>query len=304
MDRIDAIRAFNRFYTRTIGVLGEGMLDSEYSLTEVRVLYELAHRERCTARELSDELGVDPAQLSRTLRRFEEARLIQREKSSEDARASDLSLTAHGRKIYGPLDARAREEIASLLGPMSVAEQKQLVGAMQAIESLLGAQQPATKETFILRAHRSGDMGWVVHRHGVLYREEYGWNEEFEALVAEIVAKFIKDFDPQVERCWIAERDGEVIGCVFVVKKSKTVAQLRCLLVEPSARGSGLGRRLVEECIRFAKEAGYRKMMLWTNSVLVSARKIYERAGFRLVEEERHQSWGHDLVGQNWEVDL
>jgi len=241
--------------------------------------------------------------LSRILRSFEERGLISRTPSGIDGRQSHLCLTKKGQKEFAPLNARASDEIAALLGKLSTAEQNRLVAAMQTIERLLSAQ-PGSETHYLIRQHQLGDMGWVVHQHGVLYAQEYGWDEQFEALVAEITAKFIRNFDPKRERCWIAEIDGENVGSVFLVKKSKTAAQLRLLLVDPKARGLGIGKRLVSECERFARQAGYRKIVLWTNSVLDAARHIYEEAGYRLIHEEPRHRFGHDLVGQTWELEL
>jgi DNA-binding MarR family transcriptional regulator/GNAT superfamily N-acetyltransferase len=301
--RVAAVRGFNRFYTQRIGVLSEGLLKSRFSLTEARVLYELAHRERPTATALRGDLGLDAGYLSRILRRFEQEGLLTRTPSKDDGRQSLLALTAKGRAAFAPLDARSRQEIGALINSLGQSEQARLVTAMTTIERLLGAPPP-NGAPYVLRPHQPGDMGWVVYRHGLLYAQEYGWDERFEALVAEIVAKFIADFDPKKEHCWIAERDGEIVGSVFLVKKSKTVARLRLLLVEPSARGLGLGSRLVEECLRFARQAGYRKITLWTNDILHAARHIYVKAGFRKVGSERHHSFGHHLVGETWELEL
>src|SRR5262245_47350935 len=298
-----AMRRFNRFYTRQIGLLEDGYLKSEFSLPEVRVLYELAHRDGPTAAELSRDLGLDPGYLSRILRAFETRRLISRTRSAADGRQSHLTLTARGRAAFGPLEQRSHEEIRAILATLPAREQARMVDAMRTIESILGGR-PEPKVPYVLRPHQPGDMGWVVHRHGTLYADEYGFDEQFEALVAEIVAAFVKHYDPKRERCWIAEKDGEPVGSVFLVKKSKTVAQLRLLLVEPNARGLGIGARLVAECLRFARQAGYKKITLWTNSILVAARRIYEEAGFRRVHAERHKSFGHDLVGETWERDL
>src|SRR5262245_13672072 len=264
---IEAVRGFNRFYTRKIGVLQEGHLGSPFSLTEIRVLYELAHRENPAAAELAQDLGLDPGYLSRMLSGFERRGLIEKKPSDQDARRSLLSLTAEGRATFEPLDIKARENIEHLLGELAPAARGRLIASMQSIERLLGAAN-GHREPYVLRNHRPGDMGWVVHRHGCLYSQEYGWDERFEALAARIAADFIQNEDPEKERCWIAERDGEILGCVFLVKKSKTVAKLRMLLVEPSARGLGLGSRLVQECEIFARQAGYKKIVLWTNSVL------------------------------------
>lgn len=303
---VEIVRGFNRFYTRKIGVLREGHLDSPFSLTEVRVLYELAHRESPSAAELAQDLGLDPGYLSRMLSGFERRGLIERKPSSLDGRRSLLSLTEQGRATFAPLDARAREEIERILGPLAPSARDRLITAMRSIETVLGetgAPEPSS-EPFILRTHRPGDMGWVVHRHGVLYAQEYGWDERFEALVARIVADFIQHEDPERERCWIAEKDGAIVGSVFLVQKTKTIAQLRLLLVEPGARGLGIGGRLVQECERFAREAGYRKIVLWTNDPLKDARRIYERAGYRLTREEPHTEFGEGLIGQFWELAL
>jgi len=301
---IHAVRGFNRFYTRQIGVLREGLLKSPFSLTEVRLLYEIAHRKYPSASELCQELGLDPGYVSRVLGKLERRGLVRRSASQSDARQSLLGLTAKGRGTFFALDARQSTEVAAMLRPLSPGGRSCLVQAMHAIENLLGAR-PEPKTPYVLRAHQPGDMGWVVHRHGVLYAQEYGYDERFEALVAEIAAKFIQHFDPKRERCWIAEKDGEIVGCVFLVKKSKTVAKLRLLLVEPSARGLGIGKRLVDECLRFARQVGYKKMVLWTQSELPAARHIYQQAGFRLLEEKPHRSWGRDdLVSQIWSLKL
>ncbi len=301
---IPAVRSFNRFYTRQIGVLREGLLKSPFSLAEVRVLYEIAHREQPTATELCQQLGLDPGYLSRILREFEKRGLVRKSVSRADGRQSLLGLTVRGRETFATLDARQNDEIATWLRQLPAPEQGRLVQAMRVIESVLGAG-PEPRTPYILRPHQPGDMGWVVHRHGVLYSQEYGYDETFEALVAEIAARFIQRFDPKRERCWIAERDGEIVGSVFLVKKSQTVAKLRLLLVEPSARGLGIGKRLVGECLRFARQVGYKKIVLWTQSELPAARHIYQEAGFRLVKQEKHRSWGRDdLVSQIWEMKL
>ena len=301
--RVEAVRRFNRFYTKQIGVLHEKLLRSPFSLSEARVIYELAHHEKTTATELRNELGLDAGYLSRLLRSFKKRGLIRKQSSQTDGRQNFLSLTERGQEAFSMLNARSRNGVGAMLGDFSTADQNRLVRAMQTIEELLGAQ-PEHKVPYLLRPHQPGDMGWVAHRHGVLYAEEYGWDEQFEALVAGIVAKFVQHYKPKQERCWIAEMEGEIVGSVFLVKKSRTVAQLRLLLVEPKARGLAIGTRLVNECIHFARQVGYRKIVLWTNSVLHAARHIYEKAGFRLVHEEPHHSFGHDLIGQTWELKL
>ena len=297
-----AVRRFNRFYTRQIGVLQEGLLRSEFSLTEVRVLYELAHRESQTASELGQALGLDAGYLSRILRGFSRQRMIARTPSKKDGRETLLRLTGGGRRTFEALDARSNTEVRAMLRALTQREQGELVGCMESIERLLGTHESQAPLT--LRPHRPGDMGWVVHRHGALYAEEYGWDERFEALVARIVADFIDQCDSKRERCWMAELDGEIVGSVFLVAQSKTIAKLHLLLVEPSARGRGVGRRLVDECIRFAQAAGYRKITLWTQSNLAAARRIYERAGFQLVQKEPHESFGHELIVETWELSL
>jgi DNA-binding MarR family transcriptional regulator/N-acetylglutamate synthase-like GNAT family acetyltransferase len=301
--RITAVRRFNRFYTRQIGLLQEGYLESPFSLSQVRVLYELAHQDKPTAAELSRDLGLDPGYLSRVLRGFEKRRLISRTRSEADGRQSHLELTARGQAAFAPLERRSHQEIGDIVARLPAPEQVRLVEAMHVIEGILGAR-PEQKVPYILRPHQPGDMGWVVHRHGVLYAQEYGWDERFEAMVAGIVKQFIERYDPKRERCWIAEKDGEIVGSVFLITHSKTVAQLRLMLVEPKARGLGIGSRLVDECIAFAREKGYRKITLWTNSILLAARHIYKKAGFRLVHKERHTSFGHALVGETWDLTL
>jgi DNA-binding MarR family transcriptional regulator/N-acetylglutamate synthase-like GNAT family acetyltransferase len=301
---IHAVRSFNRFYTRQIGVLREGLLRSPFSLAEVRVLYEIAHRRQPTATDLSKHLGLDAGYLSRILRGLERRGLVQKSPSQADGRQSLLGLTARGRDTFAALDARQSEEVAAMLHTLSGAQQTRLVQAMRDIETVLDPA-PTPRAPYILRSHQPGDMGWVVHRHGVLYAQEYGYDEQFEALVAEIAAKFIQHFDPKRERCWIAEKDGEIVGSVFLVKKSKTIAKLRLLLVEPAARGLGLGRHLVGECLRFARQAGYRKIVLWTQSELPAARHIYQQAGFRRIQQKKHRDWGRDdLISEIWELKL
>jgi len=301
--RIASVRWFNRFYTQKIGVLEEGLLQSRFSLTEARVLYELAHRDRPTASELARELHLDPGYLSRILRSFRRQGLIDRAPAATDGRRSHLALTASGETEFAPLDARSRAATAGLLAPLPEGAQRRLVAAMRSIEQLLDAVPPV-EEPFLLRPPGPGDIGWVIARHGAIYAAEYGFDIRFEALVAEIAAEFVTHLDAARERCWIAEKDGAPVGSVFLVRDADSVAKLRLLLVEPAARGLGIGRRLVEECIDFARAAGYRKITLWTQSILVAARRIYDAAGFQLVETEPHHSFGHDLVGEYWERPL
>jgi DNA-binding MarR family transcriptional regulator/N-acetylglutamate synthase-like GNAT family acetyltransferase len=301
--RTEAFRHFNRFITKKIGVLQKRFLGSPYSLAEGRVLYELARRDRSTATQVRAELGLDAGYLSRILHNFEKHGLISRETSAADARRSHLWLTPKGRKALAPLNGRARVQISTLLKELNDEDQARLIGAMRLIQKLLGAPMEKSP-TIVIRNHQIGDMGWVVQRQGVVYGQEYGWDEQFEALCAEIVARFLRQFDAKRERCWVAEMDGEKVGCVFLVKKSEKVSQLRLLLVESAARGYGIGGRLVDECIRFARQVGYRKMILWTNDILHAARHLYEQRGFRLIDQEKHHSFGHDLVGQTWELRL
>jgi DNA-binding MarR family transcriptional regulator/GNAT superfamily N-acetyltransferase len=301
--RVGEVRRFNRFFTRRIGVLREGLLHSPYSLTEARVLFELARGEEVSASELSHELGLDPGYLSRILVRFEQGGLLDRVISESDGRRRLLRLTAAGEDAFAELDRRSREEVSGMLEGISERDQRRLLEATRTIEEILGGDG-STPEPYLLRPHEPGDMGWVVQRHGALYAREYGWDERFEGLVARIVADFIGGYDPSWERCWIAETGGKNVGCVFVVRESDEVAKLRLLLVEPEARGAGLGSQLVAECVTFARERGYRRLVLWTNSVLHSARRIYEVHGFELTEEEEHLSFGADLVGQNWALEL
>jgi DNA-binding MarR family transcriptional regulator/GNAT superfamily N-acetyltransferase len=303
-ERVEAVRRFNRFYTRKIGVLQEGLLGSPLSLTEGRVLYELSQREPATASELAQELGLDSGYLSRILSGFDKRGLIEKRVSERDARQIILTLTNPGREMFAAINARSHGEIAAMLGDLGGSNQARLVAAFETVERLLEDRVRGGEPSYILRPHQPGDMGWVVHRHGVLYAEEYGLDERFEALVARIAATFIENFDARRERCWIAERDGEIIGSVLLVKDTDKIAKLRLLLVEPKARGLAIGSRLVSECIGFARRAGYHKITLWTNDVLVSARRIYQAAGFHLVREEPHHSFGRDLVGQYWELPL
>ena len=303
--RVAAVRRFNRFYTRQIGILGERVLQSPFSLAEMRVLYEIANRENASAVELAEELRLDAGYLSRILRRFQKGGLVRRETSAEDGRRNLLSLTEKGQRTFATLNARQEEDVAALLTRVPAAGQRRLIESMHAIEEVLGAPAEGSKTPYVLRQHQPGDMGWITHRHGVLYSQEYGYDEHFEALVAKIVGEFIENYDPARERCWIAERNGEIAGSVFLVKKSATVAQLRLLYVEPSARGLGIGARLIDECLRFARRARYRKITLWTQSELLAARHLYEKAGFELVAEQRHRSFSRDdLVADTWELKL
>jgi DNA-binding MarR family transcriptional regulator/N-acetylglutamate synthase-like GNAT family acetyltransferase len=301
---VAAMRRFNRFYTQKIGVLSEGLLNSPFTLTEARLLYELAHRDNPTATELGRDLGLDAGYLSRILAGFEKKKLLKRTPSETDGRRYHLALTEKGRKAFAPLDEASRAEIADLLQPMSSTDRDRLAKAMAAIEAVLGDAATRASPPYILRDPHPGDLGWVIHKQGRLYAEEYGWDASFEALVAEIVAAFAKNFDPKCERCWIAERGGEAVGSIFLVKESEKVAKLRLLYVDAAARGLGLGKRLVEECVAQARAFGYEKMTLWTNDILHAARHIYVDQGFKLVNEERHRSFGKDLVGQYWELDL
>ncbi|RWB77067.1 MAG: GNAT family N-acetyltransferase [Mesorhizobium sp.] len=301
--RIDIVRAFNRFYTRQIGLLDEGLLKSPFSLTEARVLYELTHRDGLVASDLVRDLGLDPGYVSRLLKKFEERGLVERAATEADARRASIALTPAGRQAFAPLNQDSHDQVRALLDRLPPADQERLVKAMRTVQDLLG-DRSEPKVPYILRPLQVGDIGWVTRRQGMLYTEEYGWDGTYEALVAEILAEFVKKFDAQWERAWIAEREGEVVGSVFVVRKSSEVAKLRLLYVEPSARGLGIGRRLVDECIAFARAKGYKTLTLWTNDILGSARRIYQAAGFKLVDEERHHSFGKDLVGQTWDLEL
>ena len=299
---VSAIRGFNRFYTRKIGVV-DGVASNPFSLAEARVLYELAHREQPTATDIRKELGLDAGYMSRILREFERRKLVTRERSKTDERQRFLSLTAKGREAFAPLDERSNRDVAAMLEKLSPTERKQLVDAVRTVGRLLGDKaQPRTP--YLLRQHQPGDMRWIVHRQAILYAEEYGWDGTYEALAAEIVAQFIKNYDPKCERCWIAEKDGERVGAVFVAKASGETAKLRLLHVEPEVRGLGIGKRLVDECVRFARQAGYQKMTLWTQDILHAARHLYKQAGFRIVREEQHHSFGKDLTAETWELDL
>src|SRR5687768_10543694 len=298
------VRRFNRFYTELIGALSEHLLSSDYSLTEVRILYELAHRDATTASSIALDLRLDGGYLSRILRRFQRQGIIQRKPSPDDARARLLSLTAKGRRVFAALDTRADEEITALLRDTAPNDRQRLVTAMQTIEEVLGTPTES-QSSFVLRDPHPGDLGWIVHRHGALYAQEYHYDERFEALVAKIVGEFVEHFDARRERCWVAEADGQVVGSVFLVRAIDTVSKLRLLYVEPSARGRGIGERLIAECIRFARQIGYEKITLWTQSELLAARHLYEKAGFVLVRQEQHSNWGRtDLVAETWDLKL
>lgn len=303
--QVESLRRFNRFYTRHVGALGEGLLGTRFTLTQGRVLYELGTRGSATATELCDALDLDAGYLSRILRRFEAAKLVTRSRAPDDGRRVRLTLTARGRRTFADLDAKSSERVSSVLSALAPARRQQLVSAVNRVHGLLSPEDPAKRQV-VVRAPRAGDVGWAIEAHGRVYAEQFGWNQEFEALVATLFARFATRHDPASERMWIADVDGERAGCVFVVRNEDDpdAAQLRCLLVEPWARGHGLGSRLVDECLTFARGAGYRSMVLWTNDVLTSARRIYEAAGFKLREAEKHRSFGHNLVGQIWQRPL
>jgi DNA-binding MarR family transcriptional regulator/GNAT superfamily N-acetyltransferase len=302
---IAAVRRFNRFYTRQIGVLRRNYLDSPYSLGEMRVLYELAHGTAKTARDIGRALDLDAGYLSRVLRQFEKRGLIARKTSRADARQSEIVLTARGAKVFAPFEKRSQDFVGSMLGKLDGGAQARLVAAMATIESLLGETPAGPARSYSLRAPRPGDLGWMVTRHAELYAQEYGWVEPFEGLCAKIVADFANNYDPKRERCWIAEIDGENVGCIMLVKDEEPgTARIRLLLVDPKARGLGLGARLVDECVKFARKAGYRKVTLWTHSVLSAARHIYEKAGFTLTSSEKRKSWSKDVVAEFWDLEL
>jgi len=298
---VTRLRAFNRFYTGVLGLLRDGLLDTPYSLSESRILFELGASDGASPSEVAEKLRLNLGYVSRVLSRLKEQRLVHAVSSPDDGRRQVVSLTTEGRKALKLLDERSSRQVCELLARLSDDEQERLMSSIGQVESLLSEEK---SHAVVLRAPVSGDYGWVVKRHGELYRQEYGWDETFEALVARIVADYVDHGDPTRDAAWIAEVNGERVGCILCMTKDDDVAQLRILLVEPSARGMGVGSRLVEECIRFARRAGHKQMMLWTNDVLLDARRIYERAGFRLVEEEKHHSFGHDLTGQNWLLDL
>ena len=306
MSQVDAVRRFNRFYTRRIGVLHSSYLGSPFPLPQARVLYEIGHRGECTASELGADLDIDLGYLSRLVQGLKRQRLVQGEPARHDARHIRLTLTPKGRKAFATLDETSRRTMGEMLAPLARGERERLVMALQTVETVLEPRPLAGEIT--LRTHRAGDMGWVVERHGVLYGEEYGWGARFEALVADIVARFLRDYDAKRERCWIAERriDGhtERVGSVFVVQESRTAAKLRLLLIEPGARSAGLGKRLVQQCIDFSRRAGYRKLVLWTHANLLAARAIYTKLGFRKVKSGPHRQFGVPVVGEFWELPL
>ena len=301
--RVAAVRRFNRFYTQKLGVLQHGWLGSPFSLTEARVLYEIKQRERATASDIVRDLGLDAGYLSRILHRFQKSGLIRKDVSPDDGRQSFLSMTARGRKAFDPLETRTERQVGTVLGRLTAPEQDQLVSAMRAIETLI-ASEPKAESDIILRHPRPGDLGWVVTRHAELYAREYGWAENFEGLCAQIVADFVSKYDPKCERCWIAETGGQNVGSVFLVKDSNKVARLRLLLVDPAARGRGLGTRLTNECIQFARQCCYQSITLWTHKVLTAARHVYERAGFRLTSSETRRSFGQNVISEHWDLVL
>jgi DNA-binding MarR family transcriptional regulator/GNAT superfamily N-acetyltransferase len=302
---IAIFRRFNRMYTRYIGTLNEGLLNSNYSLAEARVLYELATRPAPGAKAISEELGMDPGYLSRLLAKFQRAGLMKRKASRRDGRSAEIVLTQRGKSAFGKLNTRSQRQASSILENLAPSARAQLIGCMQTMEGVL-AKTDRNRPPYVLRPHRVGDMGWVIYRESLGYAQEYGWDETFEALVARITADFIANFDSSRERCWIAEVDGQNVGHIFLVKHPDKLhtAKLRLLFVEPSARGIGLGDALVKECVAFARTAGYRKIVLWTQSCLAAAHRIYKKAGFRLVKKERHHSFGKDLIGEVWELKL
>jgi DNA-binding MarR family transcriptional regulator/N-acetylglutamate synthase-like GNAT family acetyltransferase len=303
-DTVAAVRRFSRFFTRQLGLLDEHLLASGYSLTEVRVLYEIAHRQAPAAADLVRELGLDAGHLSRLLRRLSARGLVTRRPHAADARRSLLALTARGHQAIARLEKASSAQASSLVAHLDAGRSAELRAAMLTIERALSPAARAVPEPIVLRAHEVGDIGWIAHRQGLLYAQEHGWDQSFEALVAEIAARFVREFDPAHERCWVAEQGARIVGSVFVVRKSARVAQLRLLYVEPAARGQGLGGRLVDECIAFARAKGYRTLMLWANDVLRAARRLYQERGFRLEKRERHHAFGHDLVGQFWSLSL
>ena len=301
--QIAAVRGFSRFYTSKLGIIEPKLLDSPWTLQEARIIYEIAQQQNCTATDLARDLRLDAGFLSRALQALQRRRIVARRPSGADRRVNELTLTARGRAAFAELDSRSRSAVAALLGELDDRKRAAVVHAMRMIEQTLAPPSPKPAG-FLLRSHRPGDIGWVISRHGALYAQEYGWDINFEALVAEITAQFIRSYDRSREHCWIADLDGEPVGSIFLVKASDKVAKLRLLLVEKKARGLGVGRALTEQCIRFARDAGYGSITLWTQSILVAARGIYQRAGFKRVTEQKHHSFGVDLVGETWEMKL
>ena len=305
--RVAAVRRFNRFYTRQIGALRKNFLDSPYSLGEARVLYEIGNGNARTATEIGRALDLDAGYLSRVLRDFEKRALIRRETSERDARQSHLTLSPRGRKAFALLNRLSQHDIGAMLGKLAPARQTQLIAAMNLIEQLLGGEdelKPSERRDYIVREPRPGDFGWIVKRNAEIYADEYGWTAPFEGVCSQIVADFVNKFDPKRERCWIAEMKGENVGSIMLAKDDDDTARIRLLLLDPKARGLGIGTRLVDECIRFARRAGYKKITLWTHSVLTAARHIYQKAGFRLMRTERHRSWGRPVVSEHWDLEL
>ncbi|MFK7801139.1 MAG: GNAT family N-acetyltransferase [Anaerolineae bacterium] len=302
-NKITSVRSFNRFYTREIGVLREGLLHSPYSLTEARIIFELGHRPIVIASELCQELGLDAGYLSRIISNLEKNGILTKTRSESDGRQRILHLTEKGQAAFNLLNNRSIEEVGEMLLSLSESNRERLIHSMATIEQILDKSFKYAKP-FYLRPHQAGDMGWVISQHGVLYTQDYGWDHTFEAFVAKICAGFLQNFQPEWERCWIAEIEGEQVGSVFCVKQDRETAKLRMLIVHPKARGLGLGTHLVRECIRFAQNKGYKKLTLWTNDILVPARKIYQNEGFTLVGSEQHFSFGHQLVGENWDLEL
>jgi DNA-binding MarR family transcriptional regulator/GNAT superfamily N-acetyltransferase len=300
--QIDAVRSFNRFYTRQIGALEEGLLDSPFTLTQARVLFELAQSREVTASEIGARLGLDAGYLSRILKHFAKRRLITRRRSAEDSRRIVLALTSQGRRAFKVLDRRSHRSVAQMLADLRSSDRQRLLASLHEVRDTLAPEPGSKTGNVILSTHRAGDIGWAIALHGELYEREFDWNVEFEGLVANLFGSFVQKHDPGAERLWVAELDGVRVGCVFIVRNADdpSAAQLRCLLVDPKARGKGVGRLLVRECISFARSAGYKKIVLWTNDVLVAARRIYEAEGFQLVAEDPHHSFGKDLVGQTW----
>jgi DNA-binding MarR family transcriptional regulator/GNAT superfamily N-acetyltransferase len=300
--QIDSVRRFNRFYTKHIGALNEGLLNSRFSLTEMRLLYELNAESGQSAAILSKKLGMDPAYLSRILKDFRSKGLIETYPNAADGRQRDISLTEFGRETFAPFIQASRDEVAAVFTPLTLSERKQLLNAMDTITDLLSDER--TKRPFVIRPHRAGDIGWVIHRHARLYSDEFGFDTSFEGLVATIAGEFLESHDPKCEQFWVAERDGNILGSICLVRKDKITAKLRLLYVEPSARGEGVGSKLIDECLSFARHAGYTQMTLWTQDILKPAIRLYEKAGFTLSSEEKHHSFGQDLIAQNWDLDL